>query len=106
MTPERRLTSHELVQELHDVLNVPGGWIPAAADSEEPTATPAEWTLESVVAQLWKLARATSTPDRVADRLTKAAEEADAALISEGAAQYGHLGAAYAYALQARQVSR
>lgn len=105
MNPERRLTSHELVQELHDVLNAPGGWIPEAANLEESTATPAEWTLESVVAQLWKLARAPSTPDRVAHRLTKAAEEADAALVSDGAAQYGHLGAAYAYALQARDVS-
>jgi hypothetical protein len=105
MSPERRLTTDELVQELRSALDVRDGWIPAAAGSEEPATVAAESTLESVVAQLWKFAQAPSTPEHVARRLTKAAEAADAALVSEGAAQYGHLGAAYAYVLQARQVA-
>jgi hypothetical protein len=34
--------------------------------------------------------------------LQRSAEAADMALVTEGAAQYGHLGAAYAYLTQAR----
>lgn len=105
MNGDKRLNSEELVEELRSALDADGGWIPALAGSEGPVGVVAGAELDAIVRQLWKFAKAPTTPEQVARQLARAAEAADAALVTEGAAQYGALGAAYAYVLQARQAT-
>ncbi|MFM9681698.1 hypothetical protein [Streptomyces brasiliscabiei] len=105
MNAEKRLTSEELVEELRSALDAESGWIPALAGSEGPVGVTIGAALDVVVTQLWEFAEAPTTPEPVARQLAHAAEAADAALVSEGAAQYGALGAAYAYVIQARQAT-
>ncbi|MDX2632716.1 hypothetical protein PV381_40225 [Streptomyces scabiei] len=105
MTAEKRLTSEELVAELRSALDADSGWIPALAGSEGPAGVTTGAALDTVVAQLWKFAEAPTTPEHVARQLARAAEAADAALVTEGNAQYGSLGAAYAYIVQARHAA-
>lgn len=105
MNAEQRLTSEELVEELRRALDAASGWIPALAGFEGPTGVTTEAALDTVVAHLWEFAEAPTTPAHVARQLTYAAEAADAALVTEGATQYGHLGAAYAYVLRARRAT-
>jgi hypothetical protein len=104
MNAEKRLTSEELVEELRSALDAKSGWIPALA-GEGPVGVTVGATLDVVVARLWEFADAPTTPERVARQLAHAAEAADAALVSEGATQYGALGTAYAYLIQARQAT-
>jgi hypothetical protein len=105
MNAEKRLTSEELVEELRRALDAASGWIPALAGFEGPAGVTTEAALNTVVTQLWEFAEAPNIPEHVARQLTYAAKAADAALVTEGATQYGHLGAAYAYVLQARRAT-
>lgn len=105
MNGDKRLTIDELMEELRLALGADGGWIPALAGSEGPVGVAAGATLDAIVAKLWKFAEAPTTPEQVARQLRSAADAADAALVTEGSAQYGALGAAYAYVLQARRAA-
>ncbi|MET8788188.1 hypothetical protein [Streptomyces sp. NPDC004589] len=105
MTPERRLTSDELVQELCAALDADTGWIPALCAPNGPVGLPAQASLEAVVERLQAFACAQMTPAAVTPLLQRAANAADTALVTEGADQYGHLGAAYAYLVQAQSVA-
>ncbi|WP_030423098.1 hypothetical protein [Streptomyces sp. NRRL F-5065] len=105
MNGHKRLTSEELVEELRSALDADTGWIPALADFEGPVGVTTGAALDVVVAQLWEFVEAPAIPERVARHLARAAEAADAALVTEGTAQYGVLGTAYAYVLQAQQAA-
>ncbi|NEA46843.1 hypothetical protein [Streptomyces sp. SID10815] len=105
MNGDKRLASEDLVEELRSALDADSGWIPALAGSEGPAGVTTGAALDAVVARLWEFVEAPTTPERVARQLARAAEAADAALVTEGAARYGALGAAYAYVLQARQAA-
>lgn len=105
MNAEKRLTSEELVVELRSALDAESGWIPALASPGGPVGVSKHAALEAVVARLQEFAEASAMPVAVARQLRSAAEAADAALVTEGSAQYGALGAAYAYVLQARRAA-
>lgn len=85
MTAERRLTSEQLVGELRIALDLP-----------------ANAGLKTVVERLLAFASAPEVPAALASVLQRAAEAADMALVTEGAAHYHHLGTAYAYLTQAQ----
>jgi len=105
MNAEKRLTSEELVEELRSALDAASGWIPALVSPEGPVGVSKEAALEAVVTRLQEFAEAPTMPESVARQLKSAADAADAALVTEGSAQYGALGAAYAYVLQARRTA-
>ncbi|WP_037680694.1 hypothetical protein [Streptomyces griseus] len=103
MNAGKRLTSEELVEELRSALDADNGWIPALVSSEGPPAgVSRDAALDVMVMRLQEFAEAPTVPDAVARQLKNAADAADAALVTEGGAQYGALGAAYAYIVQAR----
>ncbi|MFL4910892.1 hypothetical protein ACJ6WF_49345 [Streptomyces sp. MMS24-I2-30] len=102
MTAEKRLTSDELVQELRAALDADSGWLPALCAPTGPVGLRAHAELPAIVDRLLAFASTQSLPTTVAPAIRSAAEAADAALISQGAVQYGHLGTAYAYITQAR----
>jgi hypothetical protein len=105
MTAERRLTSTELVQELRAALTASTGWLPALCAPNGPAGLPVDAELEAVVERLLAFASAPALPTSLAPILQRAAEAADAALVTEDAAQYGHLGTAYAYLTQAQELA-
>ncbi|UUA11608.1 MULTISPECIES: hypothetical protein [Streptomyces] len=102
MNADRRMTSEELLQELRAALDADTGWVPALCAPSGPAGLPADAGLSMVVGRLLEFASAPGVPAPVALTLQRSAEAADMALVTEGAAQYGHLGAAYAYLTQAR----
>ncbi|MFF7139391.1 hypothetical protein ACFZBZ_44765 [Streptomyces sp. NPDC008196] len=102
MNAGKRLTSEELVEELRSALDADNGWIPALVSSEGPAGVSRDAALDVMVMRLQEFAEAPTVPDAVARQLKNAADAADAALVTEGGAQYGALGAAYAYIVQAR----
>ncbi|CAM5562698.1 MULTISPECIES: hypothetical protein [Streptomyces] len=102
MNADRRMTSEELLQELRAALDANTGWVPALCAPSGPAGLPADAGLSAVVGRLLEFASAPEVPAPLAPILQRAAEAADMALVSEGAAMYGHLGAAYAYLTQAR----
>lgn len=105
MNAEKRLTVEELVGELRSALDADSGWIPALLGSNGPVGLSSEATLEAVVTGLQEFATAPTMPAAVARQLRMAFDAADAALVTEGSAQYGNLGSAYAYVLQARRAA-
>ncbi|WP_309031300.1 hypothetical protein [Streptomyces alfalfae] len=102
MTAERRLTSEELVGELRTALDADTGWLPALCAPNGPAGLPANAGLEAVVERLLAFASASEVPIALASVLQRAADAADMALVTEGAAHYHHLGTAYAYLTQAQ----
>ncbi|MFG2351985.1 hypothetical protein [Streptomyces phaeochromogenes] len=105
MNAEKRLTIEELVEELRSALDADSGWVPALVGSNGPAGLPNDATLEAVVTRLQEFATAPTLPDAVARQLRAAYDAADAALVTEGNAQYRNLGSAYAYVLQARRAA-
>ncbi|MDQ1033649.1 hypothetical protein QFZ75_000065 [Streptomyces sp. V3I8] len=105
MTAEKRLTVEELVEELRSALDADNGWIPALVGSSGPAGLPRGIALEAVVTRMQEFAAASTMPAAVARQLRTAADAADAALVTEGNAQYGNLGSAYAYVIQARRAA-
>ncbi|GGU66375.1 hypothetical protein [Streptomyces daghestanicus] len=102
MTAERRLTSEELVRELRSALDADTGWLPALCVPNGPAGLPADAKLEAVVERLLAFASAPEVPAAVAPTLQRAADAADMALVTVGAARYHHVGMAYAYLTQAQ----
>ncbi|MEU6775126.1 hypothetical protein [Streptomyces sp. NPDC046759] len=105
MNDEKRPTGEELVEGLCEALDADSGWIPALAGPGGPAGVSTGSALDVVVAQLWKFVQAPTTPEHVARPLARAAEAADTALVTEGAARYGALDTAYACVLQAWQAA-
>ncbi|MEV5432741.1 hypothetical protein [Streptomyces sp. NPDC052701] len=105
MNAGKRLTSEELVEELRSALDAENGWLPALVSPEGPAGVSKEATLTAVVRGLQEFAELPVLPETVARQLRSAADAADAALVTEGSAQYGALGAAYAYIVQARRAA-
>ncbi|MDP9954235.1 MULTISPECIES: hypothetical protein [Streptomyces] len=100
---EQRLSAAEVVEELRSSLDKDTGWIPALADVEGANSLPEGVGLTEVAEALRKFASA-GIPTSVARQLKRAAESAESALIDDDRT-YGHLGAAYAYVLQARRAA-
>jgi hypothetical protein len=105
MNAGKRLTSDELVEELRSALDAENGWLPALVSPEGPVGISKEAALDVVVMRLQEFAEAPTVPEAVARQLRNAADAADAALVTEGSAQYGALGAAYAYIVQAQRAA-
>lgn len=100
---EQRLTTPELVEELRSSLDANTGWIPTLSGVRGLSGLPEGAGLSEVAASLREFAAA-GIPASVARQLERAAESADSALAEENST-YGHLGAAYAYVLQARRAA-
>ncbi|WP_086798194.1 hypothetical protein [Streptomyces caniscabiei] len=102
---EKRLTTPELVEELRSSLDVTDGWIPALSRPAGPAGLSDDAGLTEVADLLQKFATAPTIPASVARQLQRAAESAALALTADASDQYGHLGAAYAYVLQAQRAA-
>ncbi|MDL5205296.1 hypothetical protein [Streptomyces sp. ALI-76-A] len=105
MNAEKRLTRDELVEELRSALDADNGWLPDLVSSQGPVGVSKAAALDVVVGRLQEFAGVPAVPEAVARQLRNAADAADAALVTEGSAQYGALGAAYAYLVQARRAA-
>ncbi|MBK3569359.1 hypothetical protein [Streptomyces sp. MBT62] len=102
---EKRLSTPELVEELRSSMDVNDGWIPALSRPAGPVGLSDDADLADVVNALQKFAAAPTIPASIARQLERAAESAASALTSDDSAVYGHLGAAYAYVLQAQRAA-
>lgn len=102
---EKRLTTPELVEELRSCLDVTDGWIPALSGPAGPIGLLENAGLAEVADRLQEFATSPTIPAAVAHQLGRAAGSAASALIAEDSAAYGHLGAAYAYVLQAQRAA-
>ncbi|MFF0051643.1 hypothetical protein [Streptomyces sp. NPDC005498] len=102
---EKRLTAPELVEELRSSLDVTDGWIPALSGTAGPVGLLENAGLTEVADRLQEFAAAATIPASVARQLGRAAESAASALVAGDSGAYGHLGAAYAYVLQARRAA-
>lgn len=105
MNTEKRLTAPELVDEIRSSLTVTNGWVPALSGPDGPTGVLEDAPLSEIARSLGEFANAPTIPSAVAQQLRKAAESADAATSADSATAYGHLGAAYAYVIQARRAA-
>ncbi|MGR8012232.1 hypothetical protein [Streptomyces hypolithicus] len=104
MNTERRLSASELVEELRSSLDAANGWIPALSGAEVPVGLLKDAGLAEVVSALQEFA-ASPVPAPVRRQLECAAESAASALTGDDGSEYGHLGLAYAYVLQARRAA-
>ncbi|PLW66690.1 hypothetical protein C0036_21825 [Streptomyces sp. DJ] len=105
MNTEKRLTAPELVDEIRSSLIVATGWIPALSGPDGPSGVPEDAPLSEIARSLGEFANTPTTPPAVAQQLRRAAESAAAATSADSATVYGHLGAAYAYVLQAHRAA-
>ncbi|MEV3999132.1 hypothetical protein ACFYPK_32855 [Streptomyces halstedii] len=106
MSTEKRLSAPELVDEIRGSLAATTGWIPILSGPDGPTGIPPETASLSEVAQsLRKFANTPTMPAAVAQQLRRASESAAAGVATDGTTAYGHLGAAYAYMVQARRAT-
>lgn len=105
MSTEKRLSAPELVDEIRSSLAVATGWIPALSGPDGPTGVSDETSLSEVARSLREFAEAPTMPSAVAQQLRRAAESATAAVATDSATAYGHLGAAYAYVVQAHRAA-
>ncbi|MEU3064169.1 hypothetical protein [Streptomyces subrutilus] len=105
MSTEKRLSAPELVDEIRSSLAVTTGWIPMLSGLGGPTGVSDEASLSEVAQCLREFADAPTMPSAVAQQLRRASESATAAVAADDATAYGHLGAAYAYLVQARRVA-
>jgi hypothetical protein len=102
---EKRLTTPELVEELRSSLDATDGWIPSLSGSEGPAGLLEDASLVEVAQRLWDFADAPTITASVAQQLRRAAESATAAVSADSSTAYTHLGAAYAYVLQAHRAA-
>lgn len=105
MNGEKRLTAPELVDEIRSSLTVTDGWIPALSGSDGPAGLLEDASLAEVARRLQEFTVASTLPASVVDQLRRAAESAAAALTADSGTAYSHLGAAYAYVLQAQRAA-
>ncbi|MEV0749814.1 hypothetical protein AB0I75_32175 [Streptomyces sp. NPDC050273] len=110
MSTEKRLSAPELVDEIRSSLAVTTGWIPTLSGPDGPTGISDEASLSELAQSLREFANAPTMPSAVAQQLCRASESAAAALATaavaaDDAATYGHLGATYAYVVQAHRVA-
>lgn len=105
MSTEKRLSAPELVDEIRSAVAATTGWIPMLSGPDGPTGVPNEARLSEVARSLRQFAEAPTMPPSVAQQLRRAAESATAAVAADSATAYGHLGAAYAYVVQARRAA-
>ncbi|MEV7675894.1 hypothetical protein [Streptomyces sp. NPDC088752] len=105
MNTEKRLTTSELVDEIRSSLVVATGWIPALSGPDGPSGVLEDATLSEIARSLGEFANAPTMPSVVAQLLHRAAGSATAAASADSATVYGHLGAAYAYVLQAHRAA-
>ncbi|MFC8834854.1 hypothetical protein ACFT8V_16855 [Streptomyces griseoincarnatus] len=105
MNTEKRLTAPELVDEIRSSLILANGWIPALSGPDGPTGVLEDAPLSEIARSLSEFAATPTMPPAVAQQLRRAAESATAAISADSATAYGHLGAAYAYVLQAHRAA-
>ncbi|MEU8764370.1 hypothetical protein [Streptomyces sp. NPDC048659] len=105
MNTEKRLTAPELVDEIRSSLTMVNGWIPALSGPGGPTGVLEDAPLSEIARSLGEFASTPTMPSVVAQLLHRAAESAAAAASADSATVYGHLGAAYAYVLQAHRAA-
>ncbi|WP_030997751.1 hypothetical protein [Streptomyces sp. NRRL F-5630] len=105
MNTETRLTAPELVDEIRSSLTATIGWIPALSGPDGPTGVPEGAPLSEVARSLDEFAATATLPSAVTQQLRRAAESVAAALPADSDAAYGHLGAAYAYVIQAHRAA-
>ncbi|MET8130159.1 hypothetical protein [Streptomyces sp. NPDC005231] len=104
MNGEQRLTSPELVQELRTALDEQTGWLPALCPNG-PGGLSRESPIDAIAERLQAFAQASSMPTAVAPLIQRAAQETASAIGANSNAEYGHLGAAYAYLVQAHGIA-
>ncbi|MBV7674131.1 hypothetical protein STHAL_32305 [Streptomyces halstedii] len=102
MSTEKRLSAPELVDEIRSSLAATTGWIPILSGPDGPTGLPETASLSEVAQSLRKFANAPAMPAAVAQQLRRASASATAGIAADDTTAYGHLGAAYAYVVQAR----
>jgi hypothetical protein len=105
MNTEKRLTTTELVDEIRSSLTMANGWIPALSGQDGPTGVLEDAPLSEIARSLGEFANTPTMPSAVAQQLRRAAESAAAATSADSATVYGHLGATYAYVLQAQRAA-
>ncbi|MFD9794734.1 hypothetical protein ACFWXK_27740 [Streptomyces sp. NPDC059070] len=105
MNTEKRLTAPELVDEIRSSLIVTNGWIPALSGPDGPTGVLEDAALSEIARSLGEFADAATLPSAVTQQLRRAAESATAAISADSNTAYGHLGAAYAYVIQAHRAA-
>ncbi|MFJ4008044.1 hypothetical protein ACIPWL_32020 [Streptomyces sp. NPDC090023] len=105
MNTEKRLTTPELVDEIRSSLTVTNGWIPALSGPDGPTGVLEDAPLSEIARSLGEFAATPTLPSAVTQQLRRAAESAAVALPADPDAAYGHLGAAYAYVIQAHRAA-
>jgi hypothetical protein len=105
MNTEKRLTFPELLDEIRSSLTVTNGWIPALSGPDGPTGVLEDAPLIDIARSLREFANTPTMPSPVAQQLHRAAESAAAAVSADSATAYGHLGAAYAYVIQAHRAA-
>ncbi|MFE3581412.1 hypothetical protein [Streptomyces vinaceus] len=105
MNTEKRLTAPELVDEIRSSLIAATGWIPALSGPHGPTGVLEDASLSEIARSLGEFASTPTMPSAVTQLLHRAAESAAAAVTADSATVYGHLGAAYAYVLQAHRAA-
>ncbi|MFD8955406.1 hypothetical protein ACFXKH_36285 [Streptomyces caelestis] len=105
MSTEKRLSVPELVDEIRSPLTVTTGWIPILAGPDGPTGVSGEAHLSEVAESLREFADAPTMPTAVAQQLRRASESATAAVTASATTAYRHLGAAYAYLVQAHRAA-
>jgi uncharacterized alpha-E superfamily protein len=105
MNGEKRLTAAELMDEIRSSLTMTDGWIPALSGSDGPAGLLENASLAEVAQRLQEFADAPTLPASVVDQLRRAAESATAAVTADSSTAYSHLGAAYAYVLQAHRAA-
>ncbi|MFG3042917.1 hypothetical protein ACGFYZ_39060 [Streptomyces sp. NPDC048330] len=105
MNTEKRLTTAELVDEIRSSLITANGWIPALSGPNGPIGVLEGAPLSEIARSLDDFANAPTMPSPVAQQLRRAAESAAAAMSAGSDAEYGHLGVAYAYVLQAQRAA-
>ncbi|BDT39639.1 hypothetical protein [Streptomyces yaizuensis] len=105
MNTEKRLTAPELVDEIRSSLAVTNGWIPALSGPNGPTGVLEDAPLSDIARSLGEFADTPTLPSAVAQQLRRAAESAAASISADSTTAYGHLGAAYAYVIQAHRAA-
>jgi hypothetical protein len=84
---------------------VTNGWIPALSGPDGPTGVLEDAPLPAIAQSLIAFASASTMPAAVTQQLHRAAESATAAAAADSTTAYGHLGAAYAYVIQAHRAA-
>ncbi|MBW1603572.1 hypothetical protein JJV70_15965 [Streptomyces sp. JJ66] len=105
MNTEKRLTASELVDEIRSSLTVTNGWIPALSGPDGPVGVLEDAPLSEIARRLDEFADTPTLLPAVTEQLRRAGESAAAAISADSTTAYGHLGAAYAYVIQAHRAA-